>query len=101
MSAATCALARTAKERVTAYVEGDRTRNGFDVAERKPGKSDLRFSWRAVARPKSAKHKRFAKTSTVRAKSRSSATCALPFTRDALPRFSDTLWRKCWTLCRP
>jgi hypothetical protein len=39
-----------------------RTRRGFDVAERKPGKSSLRFSWRVVARPKSAKNKRFAKT---------------------------------------
>jgi hypothetical protein len=39
-----------------------RTKRGFDVAERKPGKSSVRFSWRVVARPKSAKHKRFAKT---------------------------------------
>jgi hypothetical protein len=39
-----------------------RTKRGFDVAERKPGKSSVRFSWRVVARPKSTKHKRFTKT---------------------------------------
>ena len=41
-----------------------RTRGGFDIAERKPGKSRVRFSWRVVARPKATKHKRFAKTTT-------------------------------------
>jgi hypothetical protein len=40
-----------------------RTKRGFDVAERTPGKSSgVRFSWRVVARPKSATIKRFAKT---------------------------------------
>jgi integrase len=38
-----------------------RTRRGFDVVERKQGRSSVRFSWRVVAKPKSAKHKRFAK----------------------------------------
>jgi hypothetical protein len=41
-----------------------RTRGGFDVAERKPGKSSIRFSWRVVAKPKFIKNKRFAKTTT-------------------------------------
>jgi hypothetical protein len=39
-----------------------RTKNGFDVAERKPGKSNASFSWRVVAKPKGAKNGRFART---------------------------------------
>jgi hypothetical protein len=39
-----------------------RTKGGFDVAERKPGKSNVRFSWRVVAKPKDTKQDRFAKT---------------------------------------
>jgi hypothetical protein len=42
-----------------------RTRRGFDVVERKQGRSSVRFSWRVVAKPRSAKHKRFAKTTAL------------------------------------
>jgi hypothetical protein len=47
-----------------------RTKRGFDVTERKQGKSSVRFSWRIVARPKSAKNKRFAKTPIVQSVNR-------------------------------
>jgi hypothetical protein len=39
-----------------------RTRRGFDVTEQKGGKSNVRFSWRVVARPKSIKPRRFPKS---------------------------------------
>jgi hypothetical protein len=47
-----------------------RTKRGFDVTERKPGKSSVRFSWRVAARPKSAKSKRFASASIVQSVNR-------------------------------
>jgi hypothetical protein len=75
-----------------------RTRNGFDVAERKPGKSDLRFSWRVVSRPKSAKHKRFAKTTIQQTVERVHAAVARakkdPKIDAALPRLDDFRVRK-------
>ena len=53
-----------------------RTASGFDVAERKPGKSNVRFSWRVVAKPKHAQHKRFDKATTPRALERVHAAVA-------------------------
>ena len=53
-----------------------RTASGFDVAERKPGKSNVRFSWRVVAKPKHAQHKRFDKATTPRALERVLAAVA-------------------------
>jgi hypothetical protein len=47
-----------------------RSKRGFDVTERKPGKSSVRFSWRVAARPRSATNKRFAKTSLVKSVNR-------------------------------
>ena len=43
-----------------------RSASGFDVAERTPGRSNVRFSWRVVAKPRHAQHKRFDKATTPR-----------------------------------